>query len=59
MSRDGDPMVRRFFRLENRVAADLVDEAIAPALAQGLDQSFAAEIPRELHQRARTSSRMR
>ena len=57
--RDRDSLVRGLVCLQNPVAADLVYLVITPVPAQRVDQGFSAEISRDLHPSAITSSRTR
>ena len=52
----GDSLARRDVRLQHDVAAGLVDLAIAPAATQRLDQRGTAQVARQSHEAAITSS---
>ncbi len=54
---NGDAMVTWLLGLENDVAAYLVDSSVVPMPAQMLDPILTAEIARQLHATASTSSR--
>ena len=57
MSWNGDPMMTWLFSLKNDVAADLVKAFVFPPLAEVPDEVFTAQISRQLHATASTSSR--
>ena len=57
MRRNGDPMMTWLFSLQNDVAADLMKSFVFPPLAKVLDELFPAQISRQLHATASTSSR--
>lgn len=51
MSRNRETLMTWIFGLKNHMAADLVNNDVAPVLAQMLRQIISSEIPRQLHQR--------
>ena len=57
MCRNGNPMMAWLFRLQNDVTADLVNSLIFPPPAEVADKFFSAQIPRQFHATASTSSR--
>jgi hypothetical protein len=57
--RNGDPVLRWLMGLQNDVAPDLMNLRILSTLAEMLSQIFAAQIARQLHATASTSSRTR
>ena len=56
---DGDSMLSELTRFENDVDAFLIHAPIAEMLAEELDQFRPAQITRQLHATASTSSRTR
>lgn len=48
-----DALMRRLFCLQYNMAPFLVEDLIAPALAQHLDEIVSAEVSRELHSKLR------
>lgn len=57
MCRNGNSMMSRLLSLKNDVAADLVNSFVFPPLAEMLDEFLPAQIARQLHATASTSSR--
>ena len=57
MRRNGNSMMTWLFSLKNDVAANLVNPFIFPPLAEVLDELLSAQIARQLHATASTSSR--
>jgi len=57
MRRNGNSMMTWLFSLKNDVAANLVNPVVLPPLAKVLDEVFTAQISRQLHATASTSSR--
>jgi hypothetical protein len=57
--RNGNTVGRWLRGLQNDVAPDLMNLCILPTLAEMLGQVFAAQITRQLHATASTSSRTR
>lgn len=55
--RDRDTMRCRRFGLQNDVTAHLMDSSVSPNFAKAPNQGFSAQIARELHATAMTSSR--
>jgi hypothetical protein len=56
---NSDPMRRWLLGLQNDVAPDLMNPLVSPMLAKVLDQALTAQIARQLHATASTSSRTR
>ena len=59
VGRDGYTMVAWRLSFEDDVAADLMDFHIVPALAEVRDEYLSAQVAREFHATATTSSRVR
>lgn len=59
MGGNGDTMRRRFLRLQDDVAANLVNFDVSPATAEDGHEFVAAEVTRDFHPRASISSRMK
>jgi len=57
MCRNGDTLMSGEFGLKNDVAPNLMDTLVSPSLAKVLDQVLTAQIARQLHATASTSSR--
>jgi len=57
--RNSEALVAGLLSLQHDVAALLVDDPVAPMSAKDLDEFVAAQIARELHRLASTSSRTR
>jgi hypothetical protein len=53
------PVMRRLLTLQNDMAAHLVNAAVAIMSAKKIGQICAGKISRQLHERAKTSSRTR
>jgi len=57
MLRNRDSMMAWLLGLKNHMAADLMHSFVSPVLAQVLNQVLAAQVSRQLHATASTSSR--
>ncbi len=57
MRRNGDPMMGGLLSLQNDMAANLMKSFVFPSFAKVPDQLFPAQISRQLHATASTSSR--
>lgn len=57
--RDDNALVRRLLSLQDKMAALLMDNLIAPMSAEQTDQLLPAEVPWQLHPYVKTSSRTR
>ena len=56
MIRNGDALMRRFFRLDDDVAAGLMNLPILPSAAENTGEALARNIARQLHAMDKTSS---
>lgn len=59
VGRYDDALARRLIGFERRMAADLMNLAVAPMTAEVPDETLSGEIARQLHPTATNSSRTR